>query len=433
MGRRVSFLISLVAVCGIQGTAGYSTAYGARFFGAGQKATLADHFHAADVALVVKQVFVEPPPGGDVGTQFTIVRVLRDQTRSYEPGLRIELRDMHPPTAVEFVLLFGSKADNSVYESLRWRGASWCANTAETPKPAYDGIRWDEPGTSISESAARYVAESPSRTVPDAKRLEYFAKFVGDSDPVVAVDACLEFVNADEAGIPWPVKDLPRDLLRRRFHDPKTPLACQATHGLMLGLSGDRGDAVILKRKIIDVQDERRSGIEGVMVGYLLLTGEPGLRFLESAKLDIRHSSDEDAYAAVLAIRYLQSHRNGKFTSERLSKALHLAIDRPGFACTIIADLARYKDWSLQKGLMERYGTADFSDDSTKRAIIRYMIHSTNDLPAIVQENLPRHAVDGATFLRQLRASDPQLAGDEEMLYRDIHQQRSNCRSQTLK
>jgi hypothetical protein len=53
-------------------------------------------------------------------------------------------------------------------------------------------------------------------------------------------------------------------------------------------------------------------------------------------------------------------------------------LDQPQLADLVIADLARWKDWSVQERLMSLYGKGDYNIPSIKRSIIRYMLASTD-------------------------------------------------------
>jgi hypothetical protein len=96
---------------------------------------------------------------------------------------------------------------------------------------------------------------------------------------------------------------------------------------------------------------------------------------------------------------------------------MRLLIDRPELADLVIADLARWKDWSLQSRLIELYGTEEYNVPSIKRAIIRYMIASTKDVPSGGVEKVPEHAAAGAKYLQRLREKDPKMVNEAERFF----------------
>ena len=209
---------------------------------------------------------------------------------------------------------------------------------------------------------------------------------------------------------------LPKENLRRWLADSKTPVTRQAGYGLMLGLCGGPAEAQFLEQRIGAIDPERQVGIEGLMFGYLLLTGEDGLAKIEKLYLANRKAEDGATYAAFQAVRYFWSYGNGKITPARMQQSMRLLLGRPTFFESAVTDLARWKDWSLHEKLMQLYGTKGFSETSTKKAIIRYMIASTKDVDKDASD-MPPQVLAGRKCLEQLRERDPKLVGETEKFF----------------
>ncbi|HEY2250092.1 MAG TPA: hypothetical protein VGH74_03485, partial [Planctomycetaceae bacterium] len=111
------------------------------------------------------------------------------------------------------------------------------------------------------------------------------------------------------------------------------------------------------------------------------------------------------------------TYGDGRISGERLKTSMRLLLDRPEVADLVIGDLTRWKDWSLQPRLMELYGADEYNIPSMKRAIIRYMIASTKDVPAGGGEKPPKHATDGARYLEELRNKDSKMVNDAERFF----------------
>ncbi len=380
-------------------------------------ATWSEYYHVADAVVVVKPVIVQPPTTTD-DVLVETVRIIRDRTGSLKEGSRLSLSAVPWSTSDGRMLLFGWKADNEAYRDLLLRSFS-CGNcrSSASSKPEFKGVRWHQCGNQeLSPSAIRYVTESPSPDIAIDKRLEYFAKFVESEESAVSADAFSEFANAlDELTFRLPATLRPAQI-RRWLLDPKTPVRRVAVFGVMLGLCGGPEDADVLKRRIADPDDDHRFGIEGVMAGYLLLNGESALTFLESTKLADPKASDEETYAAVLAIRYLRRHGNGKIAPDRLNAAMKLLLDKPMFIESAVIDLARAKDWTLHERLMHVYRVAGDDDRPQKRAIIQYMIASTKDIARNANEP-PVSARVGQECLNEIRRRDPKLVAEAEKYF----------------
>jgi hypothetical protein len=186
----------------------------------------------------------------------------------------------------------------------------------------------------------------------------------------------------------------------------------------MLGLCGDEEDAALMQAKIAENTENFRLGIEGVMGGYLLLTGESGLDAIEKSKLLSKDVPFSETYAAMQALRFMWTYGNGRISPERLRSSMRLLLDRPEVADLVVADLARWKDWSVQSRLMDLYGAEGYDIPSIKRSIIRYMIASTKDVsPGGGEQEPPPHVAQGVKYLQKLRDKDAKMVNESERLF----------------
>jgi hypothetical protein len=174
----------------------------------------------------------------------------------------------------------------------------------------------------------------------------------------------------------------------------------------------------LLEGKILDEADKTRLGIDGIMGGYLLLTGEKGMGLLEETKIQNPKSPLADVYALMSAFRFLWQYGQGVVPKDRLKSAVRKLLDRPEVADMAITDLARWKDWSIQDRLMDLYKKGDPSNPlgeiSTRQAVIRYMIASTLDQPET--GDAPPHVLKGKEHLEALRQLDPKAVDRAERL-----------------
>ena len=102
---------------------------------------------------------------------------------------------------------------------------------------------------------------------------------------------------------------LPREKLRKWIFDEKIPSTRLGLYGLMLGLCGEKSDAALLEKRIIQRKGVYRNGIDGVIGGYLVLTGERGMEFVEREILANPKASDRELLAAMQAMRFLWTLR----------------------------------------------------------------------------------------------------------------------------
>jgi hypothetical protein len=355
--------------------------------------TLAERYARADAALLVEWVSAQPAREGKSDfTTYEIVEVSRRGKGTWKKGERLSVEGFHAGKPGSLVFLLGNK-------------------TAAGP------IKWDHPPLDVTETSFQYIVQAPGPEAPLTKRLAYFVRFLEFPDVTIANDAFGEFANAPADDIFAVAGKLPREKLRRWLLDEKTPLGRQAGYGLMLGLCGNAADAPLLEARILDDSGERRIGIEGLIVGYLLLTGEKGLQVVEKARLSGAHQEEGEIFPVQVALRYFWTYGKGRIPRDRLEAAMRRLVDHPTFAESAITDLARWKDWSIQKRLAALYGTNGYDDERTRTAIIGYMIASTKDVPKDAGDALPPHAVEGAEILKQFRAKDPALVAKTEKFF----------------
>jgi hypothetical protein len=246
--------------------------------------------------------------------------------------------------------------------------------------------------------------------------LPYFVQFLDHPDRAISNDAYAELMGAPVNVLQAVSETFPREKLRRWLVDPKLPVTRQSGYGMMLGMCGDADDARLLEKRMASRDLERQIGIEGVIFGYLLLAGEPGLARIEKLRLANPDVSDGEVFAAVHAIQRYWEYSNAKIGRQKLQQAIHLLIDRPALSDTAITTLARCKDWSVQDRLMRLYDTLDLDDKSTKRAIVCYLIASTSEVPK-AGSGQPDRATAAAQYLKQLREKDPNLVIQTERFF----------------
>ena len=354
--------------------------------------TLTEQFSKADAAILVQWVSAEMSTKEKLGsTTYEIVQVARAPAKTLEKGKKITLERYRQGKPGDLAVLFGS-----LFRS--------------------DTIDWSSP-LEISAAGFKFLIEAPSFDAPQDVRLAYYLKFLENSDPMIAADAFGEFANAAYKDVVSIAKQFPHDSLRKWVKSPKTLPTRINLYGLMLGLCGDDEDAKLMQAKIVEETTEFRLGIDGLMGGFLVLTGEKGLEVLEQSKIVNRDVPFSETYSAMTALRFMWTYGNGKIPPERLKSSMHLLLDRPEVSDLVISDLARWKDWSIQPKLRDLYGAEEYNIPSIKRAIVRYMISSTKDVPAGGGEAPGEHVAEGARYLEELRKLDPKTVNEAERYF----------------
>lgn len=278
-------------------------------------------------------------------------------------------------------------------------------------------IAWTDP-LPTTRDAINYVHHIPRGEVPAETRLLFFFKYLDSPDKTVAEDAHSEFAIADYSDVLKIRTHLSRERLRAWLTDPKTEPERIGFYGMLLGLCGTPDDAKFLEKIIIRNEgDELRVGIDGLMGGYLLLTGDAGVDFLERTKLKPPDCPFTETFAAIQALRFAWTYAEDVVSRGRLKTAMRSALHREDMADLIIADLSRWKDWESLPLIVSLYDNDRFKQTAVKRTIIRFVNACSCDVPKSPAAPVPPHVTVARQTLEELRKRDPRLVADALRFY----------------
>jgi hypothetical protein len=371
--------------------------------------TLAEQLAQADAAVLVQWVEGTKPTDTSAGsTVYEIKQIVRNYKSTLKVGDRITLPRYRASKVGDLFMLMGSKGTT---------------------------VEWGSP-LEVSEASFNYIAQAPAPETPTTKRLAYYLKFLEYPDSLVANDAYGEFANAPYEDIAQLADTMPREKILKWATSPETPATRLGLYGLLIGLCGTQEDAKAIEQRIVQETEDFRLGIDGMMGGYLLLTGQDGLEVIEKTKLKDASVPFSETYAAMQALRFMWKYAEGRIEPERLRESMRILLERPELADLVIADLARWNDWGVQDRLMTLYRrtheppkkTADgeevqdpYNIPSIKRAIVRYMLVSSKDADddAVAGDDakLPEHVAKGRKYVEELRELDPKTVQQAERFF----------------
>ncbi|SFI00450.1 hypothetical protein [Planctomicrobium piriforme] len=329
---------------------------------------------------------------GFVGsTTYEILQVVRDESHQLKKGSTITLDRYRIAKPGDLFLLFGSVNEGQV--------------------------EWSSP-LEVTETSFNYVVQAPSKESPSVERLAYFLKFLEFPDQMIANDAYAEFSNAPYDDIVPLSSRMPREKLREWLANPNVTPTRIGLYGLMLGLCGQKDDAEFLKAEVLKETDTFRLGIDGVMAGYLLLTGNQGLEVIEQSKLSNSQVPFSETFAAMQALRFMWQYAKGRIPADDLRAAMRILLNRPNLADLVIVDLARWNDWSVMDRLMSMYSDDAYQVPSVKRAIVRFMLIAEKD-PVPPSAEPPAHIAQAKANLALLREKDPKTVKAAERFFFD--------------
>ena len=250
---------------------------------------------------------------------------------------------------------------------------------------------WHLP-SEVTEALWTYISKMPS-CVKDAKaqseRLLYFLEYFEHPDLAVSNDAFEEFASAPYEVIVSLKDQLPRERILDWLQNPKTLVTRTSIYGMLAGICGRPEDAPILEKKIVTLDGDFRLGIEGVMAGYMMICGEVGLKRLEEVQILSQTAINKDGkeitvpfsetYAVRKALQFMWTFEPDLLPKDRLKQSMHLLLERKEMSDLVIADLARWKDWSIQDRLMTMYRYESHDNPLVRRAIVRYLYYCSQE------------------------------------------------------
>lgn len=254
-----------------------------------------------------------------------------------------------------------------------------------------DAIEWTTP-LPLSETALQYVRQLPGLPTSGGERLQFFQKYLENSDPLLAQDAYDEFARAPYSDLHDLKPHMLREQLVEWIQSPDVNPSRRRLYLTMLGVSGDERDLPLLESMIksdyskkkpileqmvalgtalggpfaldmwtemVDLEErQKKLGLDAAIGCYLVLRGPEGLdlideRFLKNPKVEYTH-----AYMTIMALRIIGEETHA-VPKDRLLASMRLLLDNPEFAEQVIPDLARWEDWSVMDKLVDMYKQGD--------------------------------------------------------------------------
>ncbi len=255
---------------------------------------------------------------------------------------------------------------------------------AEEPKPddrylilgADDSgeLYWSAP-LPVNERAIEYLTqELPQAPAEGVERLRFFVPRLRHEEPYIADDAYGEFARTEYDVVQQLRPYLSREELRKWIEDEKTTTSQRRLFLTLLGLCATPDDADWL-RALIPVEQAKEPAdrsLDALVACYLTVTGEKGLEWVEKEILLEQEPVFSDVNAVVLALRF-HGEQEKVIDRERLAASLRLVLNHPNWVDTVVADLARWKDWSVLDRLVEIYRTADEEHRYVRVPIVQYV------------------------------------------------------------
>jgi hypothetical protein len=239
-------------------------------------------------------------------------------------------------------------------------------------------LLWSSP-IAINERVVDYLQKLPSLPASGADRLAFFQEHLEDADAILARDAYDEFAVAPYDDVRSLKDRMDAAKLLSWIRDPIVQANRRRLYATMLGVCGTEQDAEAIAAILEDhsgdeVNPDVRTGLDALIACYVTLRGGDGLDlvdrlFLQRGERDIPFT---ETYAAVMALRFL-GEESEIVPRERVLASLRLLLAEPKLADLVIADLARWQDWSVVETLATLFAEAGTDNIFVREPVVNYL------------------------------------------------------------
>jgi hypothetical protein len=242
---------------------------------------------------------------------------------------------------------------------------------------------WSSP-IRLGERAVAYIKKLSDLPEKGSDRLAFFEQHLEDEDESLARDAYDEFAVAPYADVRGLKDRMDPAKLLGWIENPKVQANRRRLYATMLGVCGTAADAerigAILAGQtaagapLPPEQVEIRGGLDALIACYVALRGPEAIDLVDRLflKREGRDVPFAETYAAVMALRFL-GEESDLVPRERVLASLRLLLEEPKLADLVIADLARWQDWSVVDKLATIFKDAQADNIFVREPIVNYL------------------------------------------------------------
>jgi len=237
---------------------------------------------------------------------------------------------------------------------------------------------WSSP-VRAGDRAVEYLRKLGGLPEKGPERLAFFQEHLEDEDETLARDAYDEFAVAPYADVKGLKEKMNPAKLLGWIENPKVQANRRRLYATMLGVCGSADDAerigkILSGEGLTPEQLEARSGLDALIACYVALEGPGALDLVDRLFLERRGREVPftETYAAVMALRFL-GEESDLVPRDRVLQSLRLLLQEPKLADLVIADLARWQDWSAIDRLVTLFKEAKADNIFVREPIVNYL------------------------------------------------------------
>ncbi len=234
-----------------------------------------------------------------------------------------------------------------------------------------DKLMWSQP-LAVSAAAEKYAATLLTLPEEGSARLEFFLPYLSHAEQLLREDAYDEFARAPYEDVRALKPHLRRDVLLSGIGDPECAVNLRRLYLTLLGVCGTADDWPRLEAMITTESRALKPSLDAIIACWLTLRGAEGLPLIEEQILRREQVESIDINAVVHAIRF-HGEEEKSIPRPRLAQTLRLVLDHPAQADTVLADLARWEDWSVVERVARMFREAEDETLYIRVPILQYL------------------------------------------------------------
>jgi hypothetical protein len=249
-----------------------------------------------------------------------------------------------------------------------------------------------------SPAVVEYLRGVTSLPADRTKQLQYYFRFLDDTDADIAMDAYLEFAKTGDADVARVARLLDASKLRTLISHSETPPERLGLFAYLLGASGGPAEVKFLTGLLNDGGERMRPAFGGILAGLIQLEPKTGWAQTRAILGDPKRPFPQ-RLAAIGALRFFHSAHPDATRADVL-QGLAAILPQNDLGDLAIEDLRRWQWWDLTGDIIALFGRPSHSAPLMKRAIVRYALCCPKS--------------EAKQFVERVRSSDAEMVKDVE-------------------
>ncbi len=208
----------------------------------------------------------------------------------------------------------------------------------------------------------------------NATRMKFFFEHLESPDLEISGDAYNEFAVADYKEVADLAPKLSPATLLKWLKDPNTRASRYGLYGLLLGHCGKESDAKEVRALLDDPERKFSSGLDGMLMGYVLLDKKNGYDYLMKLIAN-RENEFLVKHAGLKALRFFWEYRPEVLTRKQLLDGMAALMGDKEISDMPMDDLRKWGAWELTSEVL-KYAKAESHNSLpiNRRAMLKFAL-----------------------------------------------------------